>query len=134
MSSHQKTFYYFKRWLWLIFPNACLESSRDCDFSEFMQSCFGKNDKTILEKKNKELEECASTIVAEILILQEKTRAKNTSLEVQFNFRGSYRSKSNPSSILQRRRRSRLSFSQLSRMNSRSISISTNHLDRSYNP
>jgi hypothetical protein len=48
----QPTYYFFKRWLWLIFPNACLENSPDCNFSLFMQSCFGENQKTLLDDQN----------------------------------------------------------------------------------
>ena len=66
---HKKTYYYFKRWLWLIFPNACLESGPHCNFSDFMGSCFSKAEKTISEQLNKQLENKCNTIVAEILIL-----------------------------------------------------------------
>lgn len=48
----EPSYYFFKRWLWLIFPNACLESSPDCNFSEFMYACFSDNQKTLLEKDN----------------------------------------------------------------------------------
>jgi hypothetical protein len=33
IKNHVNTYYYFKRWLWIIFPNASLESSKEFNFS-----------------------------------------------------------------------------------------------------
>ena len=50
-------FYYYKRWIWMIFPWACMSEKKSNSFSEAMQNCFlsstyyiGANEDSILRK------------------------------------------------------------------------------------
>ncbi len=34
----EPTYYYYKRWVWLIFPWACMNSKESCNFSKIMKT------------------------------------------------------------------------------------------------
>lgn len=42
-SIREPTFYYYKRWLWIMFPWACLQSSSTYNFSMMISKCFSSN-------------------------------------------------------------------------------------------
>lgn len=36
------TFYYYKRWIWIIFPWSCLSQDKNQDFSEMIEQCYSE--------------------------------------------------------------------------------------------
>jgi hypothetical protein len=36
-------FYYYKRWIWIIFPWACLQTDRKYNFSDLIAECYSSN-------------------------------------------------------------------------------------------
>jgi len=58
-TSPEPTYYYYKRWIWMIFPWACLQSDKRYSFSDIIQECYNGSlnyisvdDEEILSKCN----------------------------------------------------------------------------------
>jgi len=39
----QATFYYYKRWIWMIFPWICLSVNKQQTFSDLISKCYSSN-------------------------------------------------------------------------------------------
>ena len=39
----EPSYYYYKRWLWMIFPWACLQTDRKFNFSNLINQCYSSN-------------------------------------------------------------------------------------------
>lgn len=37
------TFYYYKRWLWIVFPWVCMKADKQYNYSKIIGSCFSSN-------------------------------------------------------------------------------------------
>ena len=42
-SVKEPTFYYYKRWLWIIYPWACMKSNNKYNYSKIIAKCFSSN-------------------------------------------------------------------------------------------
>lgn len=62
---NQKKYYYYKRWLWMMFPWACLSHKNEFIYSNFMKICYSDNDKGIRFKEEKKLVEDSMAIIME---------------------------------------------------------------------
>ena len=61
-SEKQPYYYYYKRWLWLIFPWACLCVDNTMSFSEMIQFCFSDSNKAIRVKDDQNITKQAQMI------------------------------------------------------------------------
>lgn len=61
----ERLFYYYKRWLWLIFPWACLSVESKMNFSEMIQFCFSDKDKSIRVNEDMQITKRAQMIAVE---------------------------------------------------------------------
>lgn len=52
------TYYYYKRWLWIIFPWACMKASGKYDYSKIIAKCFSTNIRYLSVAEDKLLTSC----------------------------------------------------------------------------
>ena len=88
-SEKQPYYYYYKRWLWLIFPWACLCVDNTMSFSEMIQFCFSDSNKAIRVKDDQNITKQAQMIAVKtkynkMMILEGKD-AKGLSGSVSSN-------------------------------------------------
>lgn len=73
------TYYYYKRWLWLIFPWACLSAEEGFKYSNVMKQCYTNDTKGIRVKEEQRLTDKALDISVQakmkrMMILNSKKR------------------------------------------------------------
>ena len=56
------TYYYYKRWLWIIFPWACMKSSKKYDYSRIIAKCFSSNIRYLSVAEDRLLTNCSSSL------------------------------------------------------------------------
>lgn len=59
------SFYYYKRWLWMIFPWACLQTDQRFTFSKLINQCYSSNLRYLSVQEDKMLTNHAIKIVRE---------------------------------------------------------------------
>lgn len=52
------TYYYYKRWLWIIFPWACMKASGKYDYSRAIAQCFPANIRYLSVAEDRLLTSC----------------------------------------------------------------------------
>lgn len=67
----EPTFYFYKRWLWLIFPWACLSIDQECIFSDVIAKCFSSDTRYMSVRDEQEL-----THQAQIIAIEAKIKKK----------------------------------------------------------
>lgn len=55
------TFYYYKRWLWVMFPWACIQTHKTFNFSNMIAKCYSSNIRYLSVKEDKLLTDCKLT-------------------------------------------------------------------------
>ena len=75
----ERNFYYYKRWLWLIFPWACLSADKGYKYSDVIKTCYSNENKSMRvrdEQKmtRKALKICIEAKMRRKIILNSKKR------------------------------------------------------------
>lgn len=73
----EKSYYYYKRWLWLIFPWACLSVDTTYNFSDFMKKCYFSDQRAIKPIDDKELSRKVQMISIEAKLKKNMILSKN---------------------------------------------------------
>lgn len=51
-------YYYYKRWIWVMFPWACLQTDQTYSFSKMIHKCYSSNIRYISVREDKKLTDC----------------------------------------------------------------------------
>ena len=53
------TFYYYKRWLWIMFPWACIQTDSVFNFSRMISKCYSSHIRYLSVRDDKLLTDCS---------------------------------------------------------------------------
>ena len=77
------TYYYYKRWLWITFPWACMKSSKKYNYSKIIAKCFSSNIRYLSVAEDRLLSNCRNCLPRLCEDCQRNQREKNDNQQTQ---------------------------------------------------